>query len=66
MTPKAANSKTDALTTTSTTEYQELTPNELATIHGGKPATGQKFLVVNMSDCMISSYSIGSTTSQPQ
>ena len=35
MTPKTANSKTDALTTTATTEHQELTPNELATIHGG-------------------------------
>jgi hypothetical protein len=35
MTSKAANSQTPTTTTAATTEYQELLPNELATIHGG-------------------------------
>jgi len=69
MSLKAAKSENTLTPNAVTDENRELTPNELATIHGGGTAAsskGQVFLVVKMSDCMISSYSIDSTTSQPR
>jgi hypothetical protein len=38
MSPKATNSQTPTITTAARPEYQELLPNELATIHGGSVA----------------------------
>jgi hypothetical protein len=58
MTSKPANRETDALTTPATTEHQELTPNELATIHGARKAGGKQedYLIFTMKTGTISSY----------